>query len=117
MPLARYYYKNFYGEFAFGIASQKKTIKNSLLGDETEFKALNYGARIGVGYAFHLNQSVAIELSINYSFEKINPKNAPSAYKESLSNIFLGIGITAFFLKNTNNFLMSLITKSLVLYS
>lgn len=97
LPLARYYYKNFFGEVAFGIATQKTKSENTALGTKTEFNATNYGARIGAGYAFHLSQSVAIEPSVNYSFEKINPKDAPSNYKESLSSIFLGIGISAYF--------------------
>ena len=55
-----------------------------------------FGFRGGVGYAIHLGDHVALEPTINYSWEKNLPKDAPSDYKDTLSSIFLGIGFTVF---------------------
>ena len=55
-----------------------------------------FGFRGGVGYAIHLGDHVALEPTINYSWEKNLPKDAPSDYNNTLSSIFLGIGFTVF---------------------
>lgn len=96
MPLARYYFdQGFFGEAAVGITSQKTTGEGAL--GDTEFTASGFGFRVGAGYALHLGQHVAIEPGLNYSWESINPKDAPDGYEENLSSIYLSIGLTAFF--------------------
>ncbi|WP_109851920.1 autotransporter outer membrane beta-barrel domain-containing protein [Aquimarina sp. AU58] len=96
-PFARYYLENnIYFEGLIGIASSKTTSNGGLLGS-TDIKSNIFGFRVGAGYAFFLGNHVAIEPSVSYSWEDVNPKGAPSGYKESLSSIFLGIGISAFF--------------------
>lgn len=96
-PFARYYFKNgFFTEALIGIGSQKTKTDGAVFGDN-ELKSSSFGFRVGAGYAFFLGEHVAIEPTINYSWEDINPKDAPSDYKETLSSIFLGIGISAYF--------------------
>ena len=96
-PLARYYFdNNLFGEAALGIGSTKTKVEGSGFGDN-EFKSSTFGFRLGAGYAFFLGNHIAIEPSLNYSWEDINPEDAPSGYNESLSSIFLNVGITAFF--------------------
>ena len=96
-PLARYYFdNNIFGEAAIGIGSTKSKTEGGGFGD-TEIKSNTFGFRIGAGYAFFLGSHIAIEPSLNYSWEDINPEDAPSGYDESLSSIFLNVGITAFF--------------------
>ena len=93
LVFGRYYLdNNLFGEAAVGIGSQK--VETGILGDQ---KSSVFGFRIGAGYAFFLGDHVAIEPSINYRWEDINPDGAPSDYKETISSIFLGIGISAFF--------------------
>ncbi|MBQ0732778.1 autotransporter outer membrane beta-barrel domain-containing protein [Aquimarina celericrescens] len=96
-PLARYYFENnIFGEAAVGFGTTKTKIEGSGFGD-SNVKSNTFGFRIGAGYAFFLGNHIALEPSINYSWEDINPEDAPSGYDESLSSIFLNIGITAFF--------------------
>ncbi|MBJ2173218.1 autotransporter outer membrane beta-barrel domain-containing protein [Aureibaculum sp. A20] len=95
----RYYLDN--GLFFEGLvgAGTKKTssglegIPELKLGDNT---STILGFRTGVGYAISLGDHVALEPTINYSWEKNLPKDAPSDYKDTLSSIFLGIGFTVF---------------------
>lgn len=96
-PFARYYFANgFFGEALVGLGSTKVKSTSGLLG-EREIKSSTFGFRVGAGYSFLLGDHVAIEPTVNYSWEDINPKDAPSDYKETLSSIFLGIGISAYF--------------------
>ncbi|MEQ3662980.1 MULTISPECIES: autotransporter outer membrane beta-barrel domain-containing protein [unclassified Olleya] len=99
LPFARYYLDNgIFAEAVVGFGSQKTSTESdfSELGT-LETKASSFGFRVGVGYSFFLGDHVAIEPSINYSWEDINPEDAPSEYKETLSSIFLGIGLSAYF--------------------
>lgn len=98
-PLARYYFENnLFGEAAVGIGFSKTSFEGeSLPGLDSDITSNSYGFRIGAGYALFLGNHIAIEPSINYSWEDINPKDAPADFKQSLSSIFLNIGITAFF--------------------
>ena len=62
-----------------------------------EQKSSTFGFRIGAGYAFFLGDHVAIEPTLNYRWEDINPDGSSSDYTETISSIFLGIGISAYF--------------------
>lgn len=96
MPIARYYIVNgLFGEAAGGISTQTTKIDDSVT--ETEYSAFGYGFRTGIGYALPLRTMVAIEPMVGYSWEKFNPKDAPDDYKETISSVFFGIGLTAYF--------------------
>jgi len=99
-PFARYYLNNgLFFEGLGGIGTQKTTVSNDgeLIGEPTtELDQTTFGFRAGVGYAIELGDHVVLEPTVNYSWENINPKKAHSAYKETLSSIFLGIGFTVF---------------------
>lgn len=96
-PFARYYFDNgLFGEALVGIGSTKTKTDGGLFGNN-ELKSSTFGFRIGAGYSFFLGEHVAIEPTVNYSWEDINPDGASSDYKESISSIFLGIGISAYF--------------------
>lgn len=95
-PFARYYLDSgFFGEALVGLGSQKTTLESG--SGDAELKSSVFGFRIGAGYAFFLGDHVAIEPTVNYSWEDINPKDAPSGYKETLSSLFLAVGISAYF--------------------
>ncbi len=98
-PLARYYFENnLFAEAAIGIGFTKTSFGGDTLpGLDSDMKSNSFGFRIGAGYALFLGDHIAVEPSINYSWEDINPEDAPSDYKQSLSSIFLNIGITGFF--------------------
>lgn len=97
LPFARYYfYKNFFGEAAIGFGFQNSKVKNSPVPTDDQ-KTTSYGFRLSAGYSFALSQNVAIEPIINYAWQKNIPKDTPDSHKENLSQIFLGIGVTAFF--------------------
>ncbi len=98
-PLARYYFKNnLFGEVAAGIGFANTSFGGETIpGLDSDIKSSSFGFRVGAGYALFLGNHIAIEPSINYSWEDINPEDAPSDYNQSLSSIFLNIGITAFF--------------------
>ncbi len=96
LPLARYYLvKGLFGELVAGISTQNSKINNGII--ETDYSSFGYGFRAGIGYALPIGKQVAIEPTVNYSWEKFNLKDAPDNYDETLSSIFLGIGLTAFF--------------------
>lgn len=98
-PLARYYFENnFFGEAAVGVGFSNTSFGGETLpGLDSDIKSNSFGFRVGAGYALFLGDHIAIEPSINYSWEDINPEDAPSDFNQSLSSIFLNIGITAFF--------------------
>ncbi|MGC1471481.1 MAG: outer membrane beta-barrel protein [Psychroserpens sp.] len=98
-PLARYYFENnLFAEAAVGIGfTNTKFGGDTIPGLDGDMKSNSFGFRIGAGYALFLGDHIAVEPSINYSWEDINPEDAPSDFKQSLSSIFLNIGITAFF--------------------
>ncbi len=91
----RYYFDNFFAELAPGFGAS--TTEQEAFGITTEVKSSFYGARVGAGYAFFLGKSVAIEPSLNYRWESYKPKGAGSDYKHTISSIFLGIGLSAYF--------------------
>lgn len=96
LPLARYYLNSgLFGEVAAGISTQNTKMDNGII--ETDYSSFGYGFRAGIGYALPIGKQVAIEPTVNYSWEKFNPEDAPDKYDETLSSIFLGIGLTAFF--------------------
>jgi len=94
----RYYLDN--GLFVEGLAGvgTKKTSIDSGLGDrfDNDNTTTIFGFRGGIGYAIGLGDHVALEPTINYSWEKNKPKGASLEYKDTLSSIFLGIGFTVF---------------------
>ena len=93
LAFGRYYLDNgLFGEVAVGFGSQKT--ESGLLGEQ---KASIFGFHIGAGYAFFLGEHVAIEPTLNSRWEDVNPDGAPSNYEETISSIFLGIGISAYF--------------------
>tara|TARA_B100001971_G_C18130894_1_gene504770 strand:- start:163 stop:759 length:597 start_codon:yes stop_codon:yes gene_type:complete len=93
LAFGRYYLdNNLFGEAAVGFGSQKTEV--DILGEQ---KSSTFGFRIGAGYAFFLGDHVAIEPTLNYRWEDINPDGSSSDYTETISSIFLGIGISAYF--------------------
>ncbi len=99
-PFARYYLDNgLFFEGLGGIGTQKtKTSSDGefILIGTSDIDQTTYGFRAGIGYAIALGDHVALEPTINYSWEKNKPKGASSEYKDTLSSIFLGIGFTVF---------------------
>ena len=97
-PFGRYYFKNnLFAEALVGFGSQNIKSSGGIIGGTDENKSTSFGFRIGAGYTFFLGEHVAIEPTINYSRESFKPENAPSDFKDTLSSIFLGIGISAYF--------------------
>lgn len=95
-PFARYYISDaFFGELAAGVATQNTKIEGGLT--DNELKGMTFGFRVGAGYSISMSNSVAIEPMFNYTWEKFNPNDAPDDYKETISSLFLGVGITGFF--------------------
>lgn len=98
-PFARYYLKNgFFAEGLVGIGTAKTNNSSSLIGDRLGGTKTNiFGFRAGVGYAVNLGEHIAIEPSINYSWERSKQPDLPSStLKNTLSSIFLGIHFTVF---------------------
>lgn len=94
--LGRYYFKNnFFGELAPGFGSS--TTEQETFGITNKIKSSFYGARIGAGYAFFLGKNIAVEPTLNYRWENYKPKGASSNYKQTVSSIFLGITLSAYF--------------------
>lgn len=94
--LGRYYFKNnFFGELAPGFGSS--TTEQENFGITNKIKSSFYGARVGAGYAFFLGKNVALEPTFNYRWESYKPEGASSDYKQTVSSIFLGIGLSAYF--------------------
>ncbi len=91
----RYYFDNFFAELAPGFGASNT--KQETSGITTEVKSSFYGARVGAGYTFFLGRNVAVEPSLNYRWESYKPKGAGSDYKHTISSIFLGIGLSAYF--------------------
>ena len=90
-PFGRYYLENgLFGEALVGFGSSKT--ENDLFGEQ---KSSIFGFRVGAGYAFFLGDHVAVEPTLNYSWESQKPDGSDN--KDIISSIFLGIGITAFF--------------------
>lgn len=94
---SRYYLNNgIFAEGMVGIGTFKTTNEGGILASRNENTSM-FKYRAGLGYSLFLGKHVAIEPSINYSWENIDPESEPSDYKETIASIFLGIGITAYF--------------------
>lgn len=94
--LGRYYFKNnFFAEVAPGFGTS--TTEQKSFGITNKIKSSFYGARIGAGYAFFLGKNIAVEPTLNYRWENYKPKGASSNYKQTVSSIFLGITLSAYF--------------------
>ncbi len=99
-PFTRYYLKNgFFAEGLVGLGWKKNSSGNIIIieGESNSIKTNTFGFRVGAGYAINLGEHVAIEPSINYSWERDKRADVPSTTsKNTLSSIFLGVNFTVF---------------------
>ena len=93
-PFSRYYFKNgFFAEAVVGFGSTSSTLEDDFFGGEIE--ASVFGWRLGAGYAFYLGEHIALEPTLNYSWESQSPDGSNT--KDIISSIFVGLGISAYF--------------------
>jgi hypothetical protein len=94
-PFARYYLDQgifFQGQVGFGSLSYKNKPDNSNTTTTTKYGVFNWA--IGAGYAYFLNDFVAIEPMIGYKSDAL--KNKDADVKGIDSGIFLNIGLQVY---------------------
>jgi hypothetical protein len=84
-PFARYYIHNFFGQATFGLGTQ--TPVNS------SFELKNSSWAVSAGYAYLLNEHVAIEPQIGY---ETNYLKQGSGSRTTNGNLFLKVGIQVY---------------------
>lgn len=89
-PFARYYMDKFFGQATFELGSSKTKTDNTNLSN-VSFK--NSGWSLSAGYAYLLNENVAIEPQIGYGTSYV--KN-DSGNKTTNGNLFLKVGIQVY---------------------
>jgi len=93
-PFARYYYQKFYGQASFLIGSGKdKTISGGTTSTSTYGLT---GWSVAVGYAYLLNQHVAVEPQFGYGS---SGQRYSSTVKDTSSGLFFRIGFQIYLAK------------------
>jgi len=94
-PFARYYYKKLYGEFAFNVGTgNNKTTSGATT---TDNKYSTSGWRLAVGYAYLLNEHVAVEPQIGYA--SFSDKTKSSGNINSNAGLFINVGFQIYLSK------------------
>jgi outer membrane protein len=88
-PFARYYYHKLYGQFAFDIGTGN--VKNTTGNTTTDNKFTTAGWNLAVGYAYLLNEHVAVEPQIGYS--SFSQKDKITGNRNINSGLFINIGL------------------------
>ena len=94
-PFARYYYQKFYGQFAFNVGSGN--FKNTNGNVTTDNKYTSTGLNLAVGYAYLLDEHVAVEPQIGYATSSNKFKTSGS--KNISSGLFINIGLQIYLRK------------------
>ena len=94
-PFARYYYQKFYGQLAFNVGSGN--FKNTNGNVTTDNKFTRTGLNLAVGYAYLLNEHVAVEPQIGYATS--SDKFKTSGNKDINSGLFINIGLQIYLRK------------------
>jgi hypothetical protein len=87
-PFTRYYFDKFYGQASFHVGSTKS---KSDAANSSTANVTNTGWSLAVGYAYLLNEHVAIEPLIGYKFNYLG-----SAVDGTYGSLFLKIGIQVY---------------------
>jgi len=94
-PFARYYYQKFYGQFSFNVGSGNN--KNTNGNVTTDNKFSTSGWSLAAGYAYLLNEHVAVEPQIGYG--SASQKAKVSGNKNIDSGLFIRIGLQIYLRK------------------
>jgi outer membrane protein len=94
-PFARYYYQKFYGQFAFNVGSGNN--KNTNGNVTTDNKFTTSGWNLAVGYAYLLNEHIAVEPQIGYA--STSQKANTSGNRNINSGLFINIGFQIYLRK------------------
>ena len=92
-PFARYYYQKFYGQGSFQLGTEKT--KYVFDGNTTNTTSNISGWSLAVGYAYLLNQNVALEPQIGFQSNGYKTGND----KDITSGLFLRIGFQIYLTK------------------
>ena len=95
-PFARYYYEKFYGQGSFQVGSEKT--KTLFDGSTSTSSSTISGWSLAVGYAYLLNESIAVEPQLGYG--SVGQKYS-SASKSINSGLFIKIGFQIYLRKNS----------------
>lgn len=94
-PFARYYLpQGYFGHFEIGPGSSSETWKSSG-NDDSKHKYNSFLWSLGVGYAFFLNDHVAVEPMVSYMSTTYTDKDNTS-YKEKNNVISFQVGFTIY---------------------
>lgn len=94
-PFVRYYLSQgifFQGQFGVGSGKNKSTLGS--VSNESKFGVTNLN--VGAGYAYFLNDNVAIEPMIGYGSTTLNYKDSNPEFKDLRSGLFLQVSIQAY---------------------
>ena len=94
-PFARYYFDKFYGQAQFAFGSAKDKTESG--GTSTETKSSVSAWNLAVGYAYLLNDHVAIEPQIGYGSQ--TQKNKSNDNKDIQAGPFIKIGLQIYLSK------------------
>jgi opacity protein-like surface antigen len=89
-PFARYYFHNFYAQAAFQLGSTKQETKAP---NASESKMKSTGWTVAAGYAYMLNEHVAIEPQLGYNVLYPDSGSSP---KQTNGSLFLKIGVQVY---------------------
>lgn len=94
-PFVRYYLpQGLFGQFEIGIGSSKD--KWTYVNDDDEvYKYKSFFWSLGVGYAYFLNDNVAIEPMVSYNSRTYTDRDEPD-YKEKYGTIMLQVGFSIY---------------------
>lgn len=94
-PFVRYYFpQKFFGQFEFGIGSSKDKWSYPNEPDD-EYKAKSFLWSLGVGYAYFLNDHVAVEPMISYTSTTYTDRD-DTKEKDKYGNFMLQVGFSIY---------------------
>jgi outer membrane protein len=94
-PTVRYYLpQGIFFQGQFGIGTQKTKYTEENISEEYKDAITSFG--VAAGYAFFLNDNIAIEPLVGYARRTEKEKDSSPTYKEIYSGLFLRVGIQVY---------------------